>query len=302
MALQKVSREMVEEDVLTGMPPGAKGDLFVRHEDGSVARVQVGGDGEVLTAASSAPEGVAWAAAGVGGGGGGSRIVGEIITAALAAAPALFLACDGLAVSRTTYADLFAAIGTSFGAGDGVNTFNVPDLRGRAPVGQGTGLSRAGIASVIIATDTINLQAAQDWKTGAALVYTTTGLAIDGLAGGNTYYWIRLTSTSGKLASSRANALAGTAINLLDVGTGTQTLQANLSARAVGEIGGEEAHALTVNEIPAHTHTNGYAVGGASAGTDLGRSVGSTGSTGGSQEHNTMQPFAVVGFFIYAGV
>jgi microcystin-dependent protein len=47
------------------------------------------------------------------------------------AAPSIdpgFLACDGSAVSRTTYASLFSAIGTTYGAGDGSTTFNVPDL------------------------------------------------------------------------------------------------------------------------------------------------------------------------------
>lgn len=53
--------------------------------------------------------------------------------------PPGWLACDGSAVSRTTYANLFAVIGTTFGAGDGSTTFNVPDLRGRGPIGSGTG-------------------------------------------------------------------------------------------------------------------------------------------------------------------
>lgn len=53
--------------------------------------------------------------------------------------PSGYLECDGSAVSRTTYADLFAAIGTTYGVGDGSTTFNVPDLRGRATIGQGTG-------------------------------------------------------------------------------------------------------------------------------------------------------------------
>jgi microcystin-dependent protein len=50
------------------------------------------------------------------------------------------LLCDGSAVSRSTYATLFGVIGTTFGAGDGSSTFNVnvPDLRGRAPIGEGT--------------------------------------------------------------------------------------------------------------------------------------------------------------------
>jgi microcystin-dependent protein len=50
-------------------------------------------------------------------------------------APLNHLLCNGQAVSRTTYAALFAVIGTTYGAGDGSTTFNLPDLRGRAPVG-----------------------------------------------------------------------------------------------------------------------------------------------------------------------
>lgn len=52
-----------------------------------------------------------------------------------------FLICQGQAVSRTTYADLFAVIGTAFGAGDGSTTFNLPDGRGRTLVGVGAGPS-----------------------------------------------------------------------------------------------------------------------------------------------------------------
>jgi microcystin-dependent protein len=47
--------------------------------------------------------------------------------------------CDGSTISRTTYPTLFAVIGTTYGSGDGVNTFHLPDLRGRVPVGTGTG-------------------------------------------------------------------------------------------------------------------------------------------------------------------
>ena len=50
-------------------------------------------------------------------------------------APSGYLMCNGQAVSRTTYADLFKAIGTSFGSGDGITTFNVPNFNGRVPVG-----------------------------------------------------------------------------------------------------------------------------------------------------------------------
>ena len=45
-------------------------------------------------------------------------------------APTGWLECDGSAVSRSTYSDLFSAIGTNFGVGDGTSTFNLPDTRG----------------------------------------------------------------------------------------------------------------------------------------------------------------------------
>lgn len=66
---------------------------------------------------------------------------GSMAMFAGAAAPTGWLLCNGAAVSRTSNAALFAAIGTTFGAGDGSTTFNVPDLRGRAPIGAGTGPS-----------------------------------------------------------------------------------------------------------------------------------------------------------------
>jgi len=51
------------------------------------------------------------------------------------AAPTGWLLCDGSAVSRTTYANLFTVVGTTYGAGDGSTTFNLPNLKGRFPVG-----------------------------------------------------------------------------------------------------------------------------------------------------------------------
>lgn len=50
-----------------------------------------------------------------------------------------WLVCEGQAVSRATYKALFEAIGTAYGEGDKATTFNVPDYRGRTPIGSGTG-------------------------------------------------------------------------------------------------------------------------------------------------------------------
>ena len=61
--------------------------------------------------------------------------VGSISLFAGKTAPNGWLICDGSAVSRTTYANLFSVIGTTYGTGDGSTTFNIPDLQGRVPVG-----------------------------------------------------------------------------------------------------------------------------------------------------------------------
>ena len=66
-----------------------------------------------------------------------------------AVAPAGWLLCYGQAVSRTTYAALFAVIGTTYGVGDTTTTFNLPDMRGRIPLGK----DDMGGASADVVTD-----------------------------------------------------------------------------------------------------------------------------------------------------
>lgn len=61
---------------------------------------------------------------------------GSIMQYAGSSAPTGWLVADGSAVSRTTYADLFSAIGTTYGAGNGSSTFNLPNLKGKVPVGK----------------------------------------------------------------------------------------------------------------------------------------------------------------------
>lgn len=137
--------------------------------------------------------------------------IGTIIDHAGGATPAGYLVCDGTAVSRITYAALFAQIGVIWGIGDGINTFNVPNLQRRVTVGAG--------------------------------------------------------------------------------GAGTVVL-----GNAVGNVGGEESHTLTIAEMPAHTHTGAKPPGAAGyvAGADTGGGTINTGSTGGGGAHNTMQPSAIV--------
>ena len=96
-------------------------------------------DGVVMTKVSGVSS---WARAS------GDALPGDIIPSARTAKNG-WLICNGAAVSRITYLDLFDEIGITFGAGNGSSTFNIPDLRGRYPAGLDNmgGVSRNGITN-----------------------------------------------------------------------------------------------------------------------------------------------------------
>lgn len=86
---------------------------------------------------------------------GGTPDTGFVMPFAGLTAPKGWLICDGSAVSRTTYSNLYSVIGTTYGSGDGSTTFNLPDLREATP--KGTGLS--GKSSTHISTSGLSLGA-----------------------------------------------------------------------------------------------------------------------------------------------
>ena len=92
------------------------------------------------------------------GDGGGSVPPGAILPYGGGTAPTGYVLCDDSAKSRTDFSALFAIIGTTYGAGNGTTTFNVPDLRDRIPLGKGTNNSTLGAettgasASAVVAT------------------------------------------------------------------------------------------------------------------------------------------------------
>lgn len=236
---------------------------------------------------------------------------GVVMSYGGASAPFGWLLCDGAAVSRTTYADLFAAISTTFGVGDGSTTFNVPDLRGRVPLGAGTGTvaETAGAAAINTTNDTMDVASNNTkWITGMAVAFTTSGTAPGGLIAGSTYYLVRASATTIKFASTLANAIAGTTLDLTTQGTGNHTITHTLTARVAGEVGGEEKHGLTTAEIPSHTHpiTDAYTSTGIGiagwerylSNADFSYGSFPTESSGGSGLHNNMQPFVGLNYII----
>lgn len=83
--------------------------------------------------------------------------------------PEGFLLCNGAAISRTTYAKLFAAIGTLYGAGDGATTFNLPDMRDRFAEGAGGTYSvgtavEAGLPNIIGSVKSLMSPTSEAWS------------------------------------------------------------------------------------------------------------------------------------------
>lgn len=227
-------------------------------------------------------------------------VTGVVVPYAGSAAPTGWLLCDGSAVSRTTYSALFAVTSTTFGTGNGSTTFNLPDLRSRHAIGVGTGTKVATFvsrSSNVITVSGLSNAANNEFQTGEAVLYTAASGAMTGLTTNTTYYVVRVSNTTFSLATTLANAQNGTVISLSSDGTGTQTFTQTLTARTLGDTGGEENHAMSSTELLAHTHTGGAA--GAQLGPAGGGSTGSpTGSTGGNVAMNVMNPFLALNYII----
>lgn len=122
------------------------------------------------------------------------------------------------------------------GAGQDVRTFNF------------------ATTDVNTTTDVITVSSNLSLYTGQAVTLSSSGTLPGGLSAG-TYYIIRVSATTVKLASSRANAVAGTAIDLTSTGSGTHTITLTLTSRTAGDVLGEENHTLAKDEMPVHNHT-----------------------------------------------
>lgn len=198
----------------------------------------------------------------------------------------------------------------TFGNGDGSTTFNVPDLRGRMIVSTGTGTKALSLPGTAISSSQITVNATSDLQQGMKVLYT--GASITGLTTLTNYYVIIIDSTHIQLASTQANANAATAVPLSISGTpSTDTLTYTLSARNIGDTGGEETHGMSVAELAGHNHANywdgnraggganagGMTVGGLSTGGSVIPSVNSP--TGGDTQHNNMPPFLSLYYYIH---
>jgi len=158
-----------------------------------------------------------------------------------------WLQCDGIAISRTEYSDLFSSVGTSFGVGNGNNTFNIPDFSDRFPLGKGTNNSTLGTQTG--ATSASSALATGSGTTGGGTTGTSnTGTGTTGT--GTTGTATTGTSTSGSTGGSTVASNTGTGTT--GTGTsGTGTTGTATTGTATSGSTSISAHSLTTVTVAA---------------------------------------------------
>ena len=140
------------------------------------------------------------------GAGGSSAYAGEIKALAGATIPAGWLVCDGSAINRIDFSALFAAIGATWGAGDGSTTFNIPDLRGRTAIGAGKGATGGSVTSSDVTAAQVSEHKLGSYDGSEIFTYTKASLSCAQGHAWNANRGLRpLTScslTAGKLTST----------------------------------------------------------------------------------------------------
>lgn len=214
--------------------------------------------------------------------------IGEIKMWGSGAPPAAYLFCNGAAVSRTTYATLFGVISTFFGAGDGSTTFNVPDLRGRAPFGQddmgASAASRITNAGSGIVGTTLSASG------GAETVTLDTTMIPSHSHTGTTDNGGVAHTHSGTTNSQDANHTHGVAPGTPSTTNGTFTGPGGtgwggaVGTATTGIESGAHSHPFTTGAASATNHTHTF----------------TTGTTGGGLAHRNMPPALIVQFIIKA--
>ncbi|MCO5157601.1 MAG: tail fiber protein [Aquamicrobium sp.] len=162
-----------------------------------------------------------------------SMFTGIVAFFAMPDAPGGWLVCDGREVSRSTYSRLFAAIGTTWGAGNGVSTFNLPDLRGEfirgADLGRGVDPDRAFASS----------QGSDNKE------HTHTGEAVAGGSHNHPYSVVGLTG-----GATLQGYVSGAGWAAVAVGDTTTTAGIHTHVLTISEEGGDEARPRNVAMLP----------------------------------------------------
>ncbi len=232
--------------------------------------------------------------------------VGTLVPTAAIVAPSGWSFANGQAVSRTTFAALFAALSTASTvtvsiASPGVVTWNAHgrsngDILRFATTGAlPTGLvANTNYFIVNQTTNTFQLAATRGGAaintSGAQSGVQTARFAPHGHGDGSTTF--NLPDMRGRVAAGCDN-MGGTAANRLT------TAGSGISGVNLGDAGGTETHTLTTAQLASHQHTVPYAPGGSpGGGSGCGGGTGNTGSAGSGNAHQNTQPTVVLNYII----
>jgi len=132
--------------------------------------------------------------------------------------------CNGSAISRATYSDLYTLTGNTFGAGDGSTTFNLPDMRDRFVVGAGSTYSRNGKGGAVsntistaqlpshrhsVSITTGNQSSSHNHGVGGDANFVRTTASGGANLGSGTTFRVTITSTTGHQSSSHTHSVSG---------------------------------------------------------------------------------------------
>ena len=186
---------------------------------------------------------------------------GSILMWGSATPPTNWLLCNtSTAISRTTYATLFAVIGTTYGVGDGSTTFNLPNFNGSMPIGVTAATSSTFTGS--IATTTLTVTAVATGALAINQVITGTGITsgttitgfVSGTFGGIGVYTVSVSQT----VSSTSITGAQSAIVLASTGGAATTsiATANLPSHSHTQSGTFTSGAMSANSTHTHSYYN----------------------------------------------
>ncbi len=171
-----------------------------------------------------------------------------------------WLLCDGRFLDKREYVRLFNKIGYKFGLDlSNNNLFRIPDLRGKTAAGINDGFGglyeQFNSNTINLSNSTFTLQNNVDkWLTGQKVVLSSSNTMSISILPNVVYYLIRINSNTYRLAESENDAVQGNYIAFVTQGTGIYTIKSVLNNRILGSEVGEDAHVLTISELPSHKH------------------------------------------------
>jgi microcystin-dependent protein len=238
-------------------------------------------------------DGGTWVDLDFGSGTSGSWVpIGVILMFGGPTAPPGFMLCNGNQVSRTLYSQLFAAIGTSWGVGDGTTTFNLPDMRGRAGVGagQGTGLTNRVIGTYFGA-ESVLLQASESGMPA----HTPTG----SIGNDNAEHTHTYSANTGTVSADHTHVNAGGYNVVINVGSPSTWNLGNEISNGTAYVGYLSYGYVSGGGISTnHTHAVSGTTSGRSAVHQHGVTINQVPAANAASAHANSQPSAVVNHII----